>query len=113
MDNKRPFDQVENCVTYTDSFVVEDNYPVLLVTHDDDDHTWQFLSWQSGALEDCMMVSLKSAVERDKTLYDIAYLQPWYVATREQIGWERSVYTHNEYFPEGDDEDFDDEHNVD
>ena len=40
------WDQPPNCAVITLRQIIEDGAPVLLVTHDLDDHGWQFLSGQ-------------------------------------------------------------------
>jgi hypothetical protein len=101
---ERPFDQPENCATFTDIYVINEWKPVLIVSHNDEDHDRDFLSGLSSwTLDECIMIWLKNVVDRDPTLYDIADLEPWYVAVRSEIWWERSIYPHDEYFAESED----------
>lgn len=56
--------------------------PVLLVLHDEDDHSWQFLTGGDLSMADAMLVTLKQAVTKDATLFDIADLPPGWRARR-------------------------------
>jgi hypothetical protein len=42
-----PFDQPRNCAVFTTRQVLEGAEPILHVTHDSDDHGWQFLGGEA------------------------------------------------------------------
>ena len=75
-----PFDQAPNVACITCRSVI-DGAPVLLVTHYEDDHSWAFLDgnvFDEGA---AMVVAMKTVVERDPALAEIADLPPGWTAT--------------------------------
>ena len=82
MDDPWPFDQPRNCATITTKFVIEENRPVTFVSHDEDDHGWQFHSDDDATLEEAMLVSLECIIALDRTLFDVADLPPGWIATR-------------------------------
>lgn len=62
--------------------IMLENAPVLLVSHDEDDHGWQFLPGTPAQMADVMLVTLKSVVAKDATLFEIADLPPGWQARR-------------------------------
>ncbi|MEC5126759.1 hypothetical protein VSU19_08365 [Verrucomicrobiales bacterium BCK34] len=82
MTDTWPFDQPRNCATVTTKFVIENNRPVTFVSHDEDDHGWQFHSDDEATMDDAMLVSLESIVALDRSLLDVADLQPGWIASR-------------------------------
>jgi hypothetical protein len=89
--NEWPFDQAPNVASITTRFVLDDGLPVVLVIHYSDDHSWAFLCGTSGEAKDGRVISMKSALNRDPTLAEVADLPPGWKATREDIGepWHR------------------------
>ncbi len=79
------FDQGKNvaCITVRD--VIENGKPILYVSHDTDDHSWQFLTGADLSFDDAMVVSMGSMVEIDSTLLDIGHMPPGFHATRSSI----------------------------
>ena len=69
-----PFGDPQNLAVITTRQVVEQGYPILLVTHDEDDGGWQILCGTTNDEEDAMVVSLKSLVARDPSLKELADL---------------------------------------
>ncbi len=60
---------------------------MLLVTHDEDDHGWQFLDGsESPSRSDAVIVSMADVVDGDPSLHELADLPPGWRA------WRRSVY---------------------
>ena len=47
-----PWDQPPNCAVVTLRAIVENGAPILHVTHDLDDHGWQFLDGRDVKMED-------------------------------------------------------------
>ncbi len=77
-----PFDQPENCAVFSTRQVMLENAAVLLVLHDEDDHSWQFLTGGDLRMADAMLVSLKNAEAKDATLFELADLPPGWQARR-------------------------------
>jgi hypothetical protein len=86
-----PFDQPPNCAAVSMRAIMEGSAPVLLVTHDADDHGWQFLSGGVPHVNEAVLVTLESVVATDESLYSIADLPPgWYaVRTSRDAPWSR------------------------
>ncbi|ODC02011.1 hypothetical protein A3197_21625 [Candidatus Thiodiazotropha endoloripes] len=87
-----PFDQEKNVATVTTKQVMEENYPVLMVVHYEDDHSWAFTCGTTNKSEDLMLVSMEEATINDPSLREIADLPPGWLAVRTEVGgaWERS-----------------------
>jgi hypothetical protein len=64
---------------------------ILLVTHDADDHGWQFIGVSDAAAADAMLVCLEEIVHLDSTVLEVADLAPGWGATRDRVGgtWTR------------------------
>jgi hypothetical protein len=86
-----PFDQPRNCATLTMRQVLEGAEPILLVSHDGDDHGWQFIGASDANIEDGRVVCLEEIVELDGTVLQVADLPPGWRAIREYVGgpWSR------------------------
>lgn len=87
-----PFDQAENVATITTKQVLEDDLPILVVVHYDDDHSWAFVCGTTNESEDLKLVTMKQIVARDASLLSIADLPPGWQAVRESRDseWVRS-----------------------
>jgi hypothetical protein len=72
-----PFDQPHNCAVFTTRQVLDREEPILHVTHDSDDHGWQFHGSEARA-EDAKIIALEEAVELDPSVLQLADLP---------IGW--------------------------
>lgn len=79
------FDEPRNLAVFTTSRVLDENYPILLVYHDDEGD-WQFLCGTTDAPEQCKHICLNDIVERDPSVNDIADLPPGWLAWRENGG---------------------------
>jgi hypothetical protein len=86
------FDEPPNAATITVRQIVEGGAPILLVARDAEDGGWQFLTGGAFDVADGMVVSLRSIVERDPTIAELADLEPGCQATRQWVGaaWKRS-----------------------
>jgi hypothetical protein len=86
-----PFDQPRNCTTVTMRQVLEGIEPILLVSHDADDHGWQFIGITHAYVADGRVVCLEEIVRLDPTVAEVADLQPGWQALRDDIGapWTR------------------------
>lgn len=81
-----PFDQPRNCATFTMRQVLDGSEPILLVSHDEDDHGWQFIGASDAAEADARIVSLEEIVQHDLTVLEVADLPPGGRAVREKVG---------------------------
>ena len=93
--NAWKFADPPNVAVFTTTRVINDGEPVLYVAHDADDGAWQFHAGAergSGALAQVMVVSLKSMIERDQSLSEVADLPLGWTAERSSPGaqWTRS-----------------------
>jgi hypothetical protein len=90
-----PFDQPPNCAVMTVKDIIAGELPILFVSHDEDDHGWQFLSGDSVSKEDASVVALREIVELDPSVLKLADLPAGWIATRRSAnaGWERKVST--------------------
>ena len=86
-----PFDQPRHCATLTMRQVLDGSEPILLVSHDADDHGWQFIGRTDGNVKDGRVVCLGEMVTRDPSVLQVADLPPGWQATRRSSKhpWER------------------------
>ena len=77
-----PWDQPPNCAVITLRAIVKNGAPILLVTHDLDDHGWQFLDGRDFKMEDALVVSLSEIVDLDPLIAKLADLPPGWCAWR-------------------------------
>ena len=89
-----PFDQPRNCATFTMRQVMNGSEPILLVSHDADDHGWQFIGTSDASMTDAMLVALEEIVKIDPTVLEIADLEPGWQAIRKSVGspWSRRLH---------------------
>lgn len=87
-----PFANPPNVAAITTRQVVHGSKPVLLVAHDADDGSWQFLTGGIFEASDGMLVSLRSMIERDPSLAELADLPIGWRAWRAQPNspWRRA-----------------------
>jgi len=88
-----PFDQPKNCAAITMRQVLARTEPILLVSHDADDHGWQFIGSTDANVGDGRVVSLAEIMQLDPTVLEIADLPPGWQAVRTKIGgpWTRRL----------------------
>lgn len=80
-----PFDQPKNCATIVSKSVVDGSKPILYVSHDEDDHGWQFLDNESEEIEDLCIIGLGHILELDPSMTELASLEPgWHVVRVDQ-----------------------------
>jgi hypothetical protein len=86
-----PFDQPANCAVITLRSIVFGGAPILHVTHDADDHGWQFLGSGDADMADAAVVSLSHIVGRDPSVLQVADIPPGWHAWRPTIAapWQR------------------------
>jgi hypothetical protein len=86
------FDGPRNLGVFTTTRILHENYPILLVCHDDDGD-WQFLCGTTDAPDHCRLACLIDMVERDPSVNDISDLPLGWRAWRERVGaeWNREA----------------------
>ena len=87
-----PFDQPRNCTAMTMRQILDGSEPILLVSHDADDHGWQFIGRTDANTEDGRLVCLEHMVTRDPSVLQLADLPPGWQAIRRspKHRWQRS-----------------------
>jgi hypothetical protein len=84
-----------NVAVITTRAIIEDGAWIASVSHDADDGSWQFhdASPHSPAVDDARVVSLRSMVQRDPTLSQLADLPEGWRAWRETPdgAWQRAA----------------------
>jgi hypothetical protein len=88
-----PFDQPRNCSTLTMRQILDGSEPILLVSHDADDHGWQFIGISDASVADGRLVCLEEIVRLDPTVLEVADLPPGWQAVRDEVGgqWSRRL----------------------
>jgi hypothetical protein len=76
------FDQPPNCAVITTKRLAAGEGPVLHVTHDLDDHGWQFLGWEDAKEQDAALVALSEIVELHPDVVELAEMPPGWHAWR-------------------------------
>jgi hypothetical protein len=86
-----PFGDPPNTASITTRQVLEDGAPILRVSHDADDGSWQFLCGTTDDPADGRVVGLGRMYARDVTLGEIADLPEGWHAWRAGVGlpWQR------------------------
>lgn len=80
-----PFDQPKNCGTILSRAVLEGRKAITFVSHDEDDHAWQFLDDDTVEPEQAALVCLSAVPQIDPSVLEIADLEPGWIATRTDI----------------------------
>ncbi|MYN02914.1 hypothetical protein GTP41_12465 [Pseudoduganella sp. DS3] len=93
MMNTWPFDQPQNCGTIISRAILEGRNAILYVSHDEDDHGWQFLDNETFEAKDAALVCLSHVVGLDPSVVEVADLEPGWIATRSHLGavWVREL----------------------
>lgn len=81
-----PFDQPRNCGVYSVRQIAFEGAPILHVTHDEDDHGWQFLTLEDARVEDAVLLCFEEVVASDPSLLELADLPPGWHAWRVDVG---------------------------
>jgi hypothetical protein len=86
-----PFDQPPNCLVFTLRSIIFGGKPILRVTHDEDDHGWQFLGLDDAKMTDAAVVCLSEIVEFDPSVLLVADMPPGWYALRFSVDspWHR------------------------
>ena len=79
-------------MTITTRQIIHEGHPILLVYHDADDGSWQFLTGGTFSTADGVLVALQEIVKHDPTVSELADLPLGWFAQRESVGspWRRS-----------------------
>lgn len=83
MSENWPFDQPRNCAAISVKSVVFGGIPILLVSHDEEDHGWQFLDGENPDPNRAVVISMEEIVKLDPSLLEIADLPPGFIARRD------------------------------
>jgi len=79
---KFPFKDSPNAAVITCSHVLEENYPIMYITHDEDDGMWQFLCGGLHNEEHGRVVSLYEMFAHDRSVAEVANMPPGFAAGR-------------------------------
>jgi len=95
VDKPWPFDQPPNGVAITMQSIFLEDAPILLASHDADDHSWQFLDGQATDPSKAAMISMEEVVKHDPSVLEIADLPVGWVAWRVNADapWQRAPQT--------------------
>jgi hypothetical protein len=77
-----PFEDPKNFAVFTTRRVIEEKYPILLVTHDEPDGDWQFLCGTTNESSDCKVICLNDATVIDPSVIQLADLPLGWQAIR-------------------------------
>ena len=88
-----PFAEPTNALVYTSSRVLRDGHPILVVFHDHDGD-WQFLHGEVGEDDDCKIICLGCAFERDSSVGILNDLPFGWKASRQSVSstWQCEPY---------------------
>jgi hypothetical protein len=89
-----PFDQPRNSASFSLRSIVFQGAPILYVSHDADDHGWQFLDGGDVTEADACLIALQEAVTLDRSVLELADLPPGWVAWRRSPSdpWQRAPH---------------------
>ena len=80
--DKWPFQQPQNWAAITMRQVLDGSEPILIVSHDADDHSWHFIGSSNPCRENRRMVCLEAMVAHDPSILQLADLPLGWWATR-------------------------------
>lgn len=80
-----PFDDAPNTVAITCCHIMNDNMPILHISHDSDDGMWQFLCGNPHDTSEGRIVSLHKIYTHDPTVAQLADMPCGYSADRQDI----------------------------
>jgi hypothetical protein len=93
MDTSWLFVDPPNVAVITVAQITDSDHPVLYVSHDADDGAWQFLTGGPLTETDARVVSLRSMLQRDPSLVELADLPRGWIAWRDDrtCTWQRAA----------------------
>ena len=73
--------------------IMDRSKSILLVCHDADDHSWQFLDGGSISMKDAMLVALEEVTKIDPSVMELADMPPGWQAERKSANtsWQRQL----------------------
>jgi hypothetical protein len=77
-----PFDEPTNVAVFSIRQIVFGKQPILHVTHDSDDGSWQFLGTETPSESDLVIVGLEEICNLDPSIKDLADLPTGWEAWR-------------------------------
>lgn len=77
-----PFEDEPRVAVFTTTHVVRAGKPIVYVSHDTDDGSWQFHSDDPVATKDMMILALEEILEIDPTVGSLANLPEGYCASQ-------------------------------
>jgi fermentation-respiration switch protein FrsA (DUF1100 family) len=88
-----PFAESRDCAVFVTRQVLEHAEPVLHVTHDREDHSWQFIGFSDGGVDTGRVIALHEAIELDPSLLQLADLPIGWRANRDTVSqpWKREA----------------------
>jgi hypothetical protein len=86
-----PFKDACSTAIYTTPDIIEEEKPILLVTHDQDDGAWQFHTEKTVPVSDAKIAALDEIVYHDPSVVELADLTLGWSAIRDSITtpWKR------------------------
>ena len=73
MGQLKSFSKDLNDYVFTTRFVIENNSPIILVSHDEEDD-WQFLSQEGPVESEARIILLEEMIQHDPSILEIADL---------------------------------------
>ncbi len=80
-----PFKDAPNTAAIICCHILDENMPILHVSHDEDDGMWQFLCGESHDISEGRIVSLHEIYTRDSSIAQLADMPCGYDADRQDI----------------------------
>jgi hypothetical protein len=92
LENEWPFPDAVNTAAFTTSRVVNENYPILEVVHDQDGD-WLLLCGTTHSKKDRLIICLGCAFENDRSIGEVADLPVGWKAwrTSRDAPWQRTA----------------------
>src|SRR5262245_600993 len=87
-----PFPDPQNVAVITLKRIINAGYPILYVSHDEDDGVWQFLDSGIVETDDAMLVGLGTIVKHDPSIKEVGDLPLGWSAWRStpEDSWQRA-----------------------
>jgi hypothetical protein len=80
------FFEQRNVAVFVDKRIFKENKPIVYVSHDSEDGSWQFLTGEAVTADDIMIVALEEVVKKDPTINELFQLAKGQYATRRSVG---------------------------
>ncbi|MCX6894975.1 MAG: hypothetical protein NTZ16_05620 [Verrucomicrobia bacterium] len=88
-----PFEDPKNLAVFSTRQIVFGGHPIVRVTHDNDDGSWQFLEAETPSESDAVIVGLGEIVKLDPSVKELSNLPIGWQARRSNKtdAWKKSV----------------------